>query len=358
MAAAINDSNFASFWRGKRVLVTGHTGFKGAWLTLWLEMLGAKVTAFALPSITSPNLHGLLAPWPHQTLASIDLRDAAAVASFVQESNPEVIFHLAAQALVRPSYQDPMGTFAANVMGTGHVIDAARNLPELKALIIATTDKVYANDGSGRAFVESDRLGGKDPYSSSKACAELMTQSMRDSFFKHGAKVATVRAGNVVGGGDWSADRLVPDLIRALLDDQPVALRFPQSTRPWQHVLEPLWGYMRLAQCLAEAPDGIPLALNFGPDSDSVLTVAEVIEIMSEALNARHGWVQTPGDHPAEAPALALDSTMAIKTLGWTPRLTMHQTIDWTADWYRRWHAGENPRTMTIEQIERYQCLS
>lgn len=352
----INDTA-VGFWQGKRVLVTGQTGFKGAWLCLWLEKLGAKVSAFALPSITTPNLHGLLAPWTNQVHATIDLRDASDVASFIRGSDPEIIFHLAAQALVRRGYLDPIGTIAANVMGTVHVVNAARELRHLKALVIATTDKVYANDGSGRAFKESDRLGGKDPYSSSKACAELLTQSMRDSYFQHGAKVATVRAGNVVGGGDWSEDRLVPDLVRAMLAGKPLELRFPNATRPWQHVLEPLSGYMQLAQRLVEASEGVPLALNFGPNIESVLTVADVAEIMSKSLNMQHGWVRPPGDHPTEAPSLALDSSLATRTLGWTPRLTMDQTIDWTSQWYRRWHAGEDVCAVTMEQIERYQHL-
>lgn len=355
-ASMINDTA-AGFWQGKRVLVTGQTGFKGAWLCLWLEKLGAKVSAFALPSITTPNLHGLLSPWTNQVHATIDLRDASDVASFIRDSDPEIIFHLAAQALVRRGYLDPIETIAANVMGTVHVVNAARELRHLKALVIATTDKVYANDGSGRAFVESDRLGGKDPYSSSKACAELLTQSMRDSYFQQGAKVATVRAGNVVGGGDWSEDRLVPDLVRAMLAGKPLELRFPNATRPWQHVLEPLWGYMLLAQRLVEAPVGVPLALNFGPNTESVLTVADVAETMSKSLEMKHGWVRPPGDHPTEAPALALDSSLATRTLGWTPRLTMDQTIDWTSQWYRRWHAGEDVRAVTIEQIDRYQHL-
>ncbi|MDE2410796.1 MAG: CDP-glucose 4,6-dehydratase [Sphingomonadales bacterium] len=346
-----------SFWPGKRVLVTGHTGFKGAWLALWLEMLGAKVSALALPPATDPALFHLLAPWRGLEHANVDIRDFDALNSVVQKVNPEIVLHLAAQALVRKSYRDPLETFGVNVMGTANLLEAVRSLDEFQAAVIVTTDKVYENDASGRAFRETDRLGGKDPYSNSKACAELVSQCYRDSFFAKEAPLATARAGNVVGGGDWSEDRLVPDLIRAMLGRQPVSLRHPNATRPWQHVLEPLGGYLMLAEKLAEGRSGLPFSFNFGPDQDSTLTVANVVDVLNQELGISDGWVQAEGDHPPEAPVLALDSSLATAELGWKPKLDMRDTIRWTAEWYRDWNSGADPRTTTLRQIDRYMSL-
>ncbi len=345
------------FWRGRRVLVTGHTGFKGSWLCLWLQRLGAEVSAFALPPLTEPSLYALAAPWPGQAHETVELRDGEAVRAAIGRARPEIVFHLAAQALVRASYRDPVGTYAANVMGTVHVLEAVRTTPSVKAAVIVTTDKVYENDGAGRSFIESDRLGGKDPYSNSKACAELATAAFRDTLLGGGATVATVRAGNVVGGGDWSEDRLVPDVVRALQAGRPVALRYPGSIRPWQHVLEPLRGYLMLGERLLARPESAPRALNFGPDHRSTLTVAEVVDILSAAFDGAVGWEQAPGDHPPEAATLTLDSALAERSIGWCPRLTMAETIGWTADWYRAWRAGGDPRRLTLEQISRYETL-
>lgn len=347
----------AAFWRDKTVLVSGHTGFKGAWLCLWLAQMGAKVNAFALQPASDPNLFSLLQPWACERQEMIDLADKEVVSRFVRAVDPEFVFHLAAQSLVRPSYRDPVGTYMTNVMGTGHVLEAIRGLERLRAAVIVTTDKVYENDGSGRAFVEGDRLGGKDPYSNSKACAELLTQSFRDCFFGSGAKIVTVRAGNVVGGGDWSLDRLVPDIIRAMLKGEPISLRYPTATRPWQHVLEPLSGYLMLAQKLVEAPEGMPKAFNFGPDLNSNLTVAEVVDILNSELGLDSGWIPQPGDHPPEAPALALNSELTTQELGWHPKLTMFDTVRWTAEWYKHWRDGDDPKQITLAQIDRYQSL-
>ena len=346
-----------NFWRGRRVLVTGQTGFKGSWLCLWLRHLGAEVSAFALPPLTEPSLYALAAPGPDQTHEIVDLRDGAAVRAAVARARPEIVFHLAAQALVRASYRDPVGTYAANLMGTVHLLEAMRATASVRAAVIVTTDKVSENDGRGRAFVEPDRLGGKDPYSNSKACAELATTAFRDTLLGDGAAVATARAGNVVGGGDWSEDRLVPDVVRALLAGRPVALRYPGSVRPWQHVLEPLGGYLMLGERLLTRPEAAPRALNFGPDHRSTLTVAEMVEILSAAFDGAAGWEQAPGEHPPEAATLTLDSALAGRSLGWFPRLSMEDTIGWTAEWYRGWRAGADPRELSLGQIRRYETL-
>lgn len=348
------------FWAGRRVLVTGQTGFKGAWLCLWLERLGAQVSAFALPPHTDPSLYQIAAPWSKQHHSVVDLRDAKAVAAAVAAAKPEVIFHLAAQALVRPAYRDPLETYATNVMGTLNLLLAARDTPGVQAAVIATTDKVYENDSKGLPFKEDDRLGGKDPYSASKACAEILTHSFRYSYLAEGKRpaVATVRAGNVVGGGDWSEDRLVCDIVRAFAAGRKVELRYPDAVRPWQHVLEPLRGYIDVAERLVTAPASIPSAFNFGPDPGNWLTVAQVADIMSEALGAGVGWEPMAGDHPPEAATLTLSSELAKRGLGWSPRLSMPETVAWTADWYKAHYAGRDMKTFTLDQIARYEALT
>lgn len=347
------------FWNDRRVLVTGQTGFKGAWLCLWLERLGAHVSAFALEPHTKPSLYELLSPWMEQRHKVVDLRDLAAVSDVVHEAAPQVIFHLAAQSLVRPSYRDPVNTYATNLMGTLNLLMAARDTPSVEAIVVATTDKVYENDSSGTAFSEGDRLGGKDPYSSSKACAELLTRSFRESFLKDKSSpaVATVRAGNVVGGGDWSEDRLVPDVVRAVSQGQRTALRYPDAVRPWQHVLEPLYGYLLLAERLVRDPKTAPDAVNFGPDPGSWLTVAQVADVLCTALGADKGWEQVPGHLPPEAATLTLASDLAKSALGWEPRLSMQDTVEWTADWYGAHRNGLNMKTHTLDQIARYETL-
>jgi CDP-glucose 4,6-dehydratase len=344
-------------WRGRSVLVTGNTGFKGAWLSLWLQQLGARVSGIALPPIGTPNLYELVGSWDGQEHFVVDLRDPGAVKAAIDRIRPQIVFHLAAQALVRASYRDPVETYATNLMGTLHLLDAIRAQPSIEAVIVVTTDKVYENDSRGVLFVEGDRLGGKDPYSNSKACVELVVQSYRDSFLSHGRgpTVVTARAGNVVGGGDWSEDRLVPDVVRALAAGHSVSLRYPDSVRPWQHVLEPLRGYLMLAERLLTEPESAPPALNFGPDPKSFLTVAQVVDTLSHAFaNAVH-WEQASGPHPSEATALTLDSSLAKRALGWVPILSMKETIDWTADWYGRWIKGDDPRRLVLDQIARYE---
>jgi CDP-glucose 4,6-dehydratase len=351
----------AEFWRGRRVLLTGHTGFKGAWMSLWLEELGAEVTGYALPPVTGFNMWNIVAApgGGGATLRSqiADIRDVQRLGETVARANPQIVIHMAAQALVRESYRDPLGTYATNVMGTAALLQACRSLPQLECVIVVTSDKVYENHGEGRAFEEHDRLGGHDPYSNSKACAELLTQSFRESFFAAGAPIATARAGNVIGGGDWSEDRLIPDCVRGLKSGQPVNLRYPDAIRPWQHVLEPLSGYLALAEALVKSPQKTPRAVNFGPDPASFCTVHEVVDAFAARFAGRPGWVRDQAPQPAEAQALTLSSALAQQTLGWRPRLDIGESLSWTADWYLAHSAGENMLAFSKAQIARYREL-
>jgi CDP-glucose 4,6-dehydratase len=353
------------FWRGRRVLLTGHTGFKGAWLSLWLGELGAEVTGYALSPAAEPNLWNIVAapgaargprrPALHSTIA--DIRNVERIGEAVAHADPQIVIHMAAQALVRESYRDPLATYATNVMGTAALLQACRSLRRLECVVVVTSDKVYENRGEGRAFEEDDRLGGHDPYSNSKACAELVTASFRDSFFAGGPPLATARAGNVIGGGDWSEDRLIPDCVRALDAGKPVNLRYPDAVRPWQHVLEPLSGYLTLAQALVTAPNETPRAVNFGPDPASFCTVREVVDALGTRFAGRPGWVSDSAPQPAEAQALTLSSTLAARTLGWRPRLDIHESLSWTADWYLAHSARENMATFSAAQLTRYREL-
>jgi CDP-glucose 4,6-dehydratase len=346
------------FWRGRRVLLTGHTGFKGAWMSLWLESLGAEVWGYALAPAGEPNLWSLVAASarpPRSVLA--DIRDAARVGDAVARADPQIVIHMAAQALVRESYRDPLGTYATNVMGTAALLQACRSLRRLECVVVVTSDKVYENRGEGRAFDERDRLGGHDPYSNSKACAELVTASFRDSFYADGPPIATARAGNVIGGGDWSEDRLIPDCVRALKTGHSVNLRYPDAVRPWQHVLEPLSGYLTLAEALVTAPKKTPRAVNFGPDPASFCTVREVVDAFSARFGGKPGWVRDPSPQPPEAQTLTLSSELAGQTLGWHPRLDIRESLSWTADWYLAHSAGENMAAISEAQIARYRGL-
>jgi CDP-glucose 4,6-dehydratase len=349
----------AEFWRGRRVLLTGHTGFKGAWMSLWLEELGAEVTGYALAPAGEPNLWSIVAGSaraPRSVIA--DIRDAERIGDAVARADPQIVIHMAAQALVRESYRDPLSTYATNVMGTAALLQACRPLHRLECVVVVTSDKVYENRGEGRAFDERDRLGGHDPYSNSKACAELVTASFRDSYFADGPPVATARAGNVIGGGDWSEDRLIPDCVRALKNGQSVNLRYPDAVRPWQHVLEPLSGYLALAEALVTAPKKTPRAVNFGPDPASFCTVREVVDAFSARFKGRPGWVRDPSPQPPEAQTLTLSSELAGRALGWHPRLDIRESLAWTADWYLAHSAGENMAAFSETQIARYRELT
>jgi CDP-glucose 4,6-dehydratase len=343
------------FWRNRRVFLTGHTGFKGSWLNLWLSRMGAVVTGFALAPHTRPNLFELLEVKSRSLIG--DIRDEAKLGDAVAGADPHIVIHMAAQALVRQSYRDPLQTFATNVLGTGVLLQACRKLKHLECVLVVTSDKVYENHGEARAFEESDRLGGHDPYSNSKACAELLTGSFRDSFFADGPPIATARAGNVVGGGDWSQDRLIPDCVRALQANKPVNLRYPDAIRPWQHVLEPLSGYLCLAQALVEAPASAPRAVNFGPNPSSFCRVSEVVDVFSTRFAGKPGWERDLSPHPEEARSLTLSSALAQRALGWSPRLEVHESLAWTADWYHAHAAGENMLNFSERQIAQYRRL-
>lgn len=347
----------SEFWSGQRVLLTGHTGFKGAWLSVWLARMGAEVFGVSRAPETDPSLFALLGGLGLGGSAIVDIRDRAALAEVVAEVKPTLVIHMAAQALVRRSYRAPIETFETNVMGTINLLEALRTLSTLRAVVVVTTDKVYRNLEDGRAFREDDPLGAHDPYSASKAAAEIAVSSWAQSFFTDlGIPVVTARAGNVIGGGDWSAERLVPDIWRAIHGKEELLLRYPRATRPWQHVIEPLEGYLRYAEAAA-AGRPVPPALNFGPYPDDVLTVAEMAELMLAAAGAPKIWRQDPAPAAPEMRALALDPTRAGETIGWRPRLSSHDAIAWTAEWYGRVANGERAGALCLEQISRYEAL-
>jgi CDP-glucose 4,6-dehydratase len=340
------------FWAGRRVLLTGHTGFKGAWLALWLRELGADVTGFAGPPPSEPSLFELAGVGATVEDVRGDVRDPEAVAGVVAGSRPEVVLHLAAQALVRRSLEDPAETYATNVMGTVHLLEAVRAHAPDAAIVVVTSDKCYENDGSGRRLAEDDRLGGRDPYSSSKAAQELVASSYRDAL---GLRIATVRAGNVIGGGDWGRDRLVPDLVRAGERGVPLVIRNPAAVRPWQHVLNPLSGYLRIAEALA---GGEPAARpwNLGPDAADERPAAWLAERLAArwhrpvAIEHRDG-----APDGREAPVLRLDSALARQDLGWAPRWDLEAAVDVTAAWHARVAAGEDAIAVCREQIEAFE---
>lgn len=348
-----------SFWRGKSVLLTGHTGFKGAWAAHWLAAKGARVTGLALPPESTPNLYDLLGQAHLHGSHLVDLRDMEKVEAVVREAAPDLVLHMAAQPLVRRSYADPVETFGSNVMGTVHLLEALRRNAKPQAILVITSDKVYENDGSGRAYCETDRLGGHDPYSASKAATEIVTASYRDAFFADlGIPLATARGGNVVGGGDFSEDRLVPDIVRALGRNEPVALRNPHSTRPWQHVLDCLDGYFTYLLALAQRTD-VPHSLNFGPEAGTeAITVAELTDTLLHAMG-RPSLHRIDGpDGPHEMAKLAIDPTRAAQVLNWRPRLSPAQTVKMTADWYAAFLAGADVRALTTAQIKEYEDLT
>jgi CDP-glucose 4,6-dehydratase len=283
-----------------------------------------------------------------------DLRDPKPIADVIADARPEIVLHLAAQALVRRSYDAPCDTFATNVLGTAHVLDAVRHTPTVRAVVVATTDKVYENLEIGRPFVEGDRLGGHDPYSASKACAEILIVSFRRSFFEPAGRptVATARAGNVIGGGDWSPFRVVRDIVEAFETGKPVALRYPEAVRPWQHVLDPLAGYLMLAQAMVTDPDGVPAALNFGPDTQSFRSVSELVQAFTSRWGGRPGWRLDASEHPHEAQFLTLDATRARELLDWRPLLSFDEAVTWTADWYRTLRNSDDICAITRRQID------
>lgn len=348
----------ASFWNGKPVLITGHTGFKGAWLATWLDHLGAKVFGFALAPDTEPSLFTQLRLNEKFGEGFHDIREEGRIERALAASEPEIVFHLAAQPLVRRSYRDPLETFAVNVMGTANLLHAVQASPRVKAVVVVTTDKCYENNEWIWPYREDDPLGGRDPYSASKACTEIVTRSFRESFLvARGIQVATARAGNVIGGGDWAADRLVPDCVRAALKGKTVVIRNPKATRPWQHVLEPLLGYILLAEHLHAGVFTGFEAFNFGPPPDGTRQVFEVAAAVMELLGGKvDPQMQTAELH--EATNLTLDSSKARARLGWRPRLTRDETLKWTVAWYSSVMNGTSSASeLTLEQIEAYQKM-
>jgi len=343
-----------AFWTGRRVLVTGHTGFKGGWLTLWLARMGAQVRGIALPPPAGPSLFEAARLGALCDSRFADIRDPAALGAALEGCAPEVVFHCAAQPLVRLSYADPVGTWMTNVMGTIHLLEALRKAQSLAAVVTVTSDKCYDNREAGRAFKEDDPLGGLDPYSSSKAGTEIAVASWRHSFYRGAsATLATVRAGNVIGGGDWAGDRLVPDLLAGFASGASVAIRHPDAVRPWQHVLEPLCGYLLLAERMATQGAAFGGAWNFGPD-ESKVTVAMLAERMRLASGPAALWHCDGGKHPHEARLLALDSGKARTRLGWRPCMDVDAALETTLAWDHAWRAGTDMRAFTEGQIGDY----
>ncbi len=349
------------FWSGRRVFLTGHTGFKGGWLALWLKDLGAELVGYALDPPTTPSLYdvlGLAAVFARDLRA--DIGDAEGLAAALREAAPEVVFHLAAQPLVREGHADPLTTFRSNVMGTVHLLEAVRHCPTVRAVVVVTTDKVYANREWVHPYREPDRLGGSDPYSASKAAAEGVVTAYRESFFAAGGAsvgLASARAGNVIGGGDWARDRLVPDCLRAFARGEAVALRNPKAVRPWQHVLEPLGGYLRLAESLWRTPDGgFSDAWNFGPGETGDATVGEVAARLAGLWGDDARVRECPeADAPREAGLLRLDVSKAVHRLGWRPRWDLDRALEKTLEWHRAWLAGRTDmRALSLRQIRDY----
>jgi CDP-glucose 4,6-dehydratase len=347
-------------WRGRRAFLTGHTGFKGGWLTLWLARLGAQVRGYALDPATEPNLFTAAAVASIAEDVRGDILDRSRLEAAMREFQPEVVFHLAAQPLVRRSYADPLGTYATNVMGTAHVLEAVRRTPSVRAVVCVTTDKCYENREWVWPYRETDALGGYDPYSSSKACAEIVSAAYRRSFFsgegreEPGVALATARAGNVIGGGDWSEDRLIPDLIRGFQSGKAVLIRRPRAIRPWQHVLEPAHGYLLLAERLLADGAQFASAYNFGPGHEDAWPVERIADHMAASWGNGAHWARDaePGVH--EAGTLRLDASRARQELGWQPQLSIETALDWTVNWYRAFQQGSNMQEFTWSQIADY----
>ena len=347
-----------SFFTGKKVFITGHTGFKGSWLCLWLHKLGAEIHGFALDPPTTPSLFELSGISELLETHHIgDVRDAAVLTDAIHRAQPEVVIHMAAQPLVRDSYKIPVDTYAVNVMGTVHLLEAVRTCPSVRAVVNVTTDKCYENREWVWGYRENEPMGGFDPYSSSKGCAELVTAAYRSSFFhtNQGVAVATVRAGNVIGGGDWAADRLIPDIVRSLLAGEPVRIRNPHAIRPWQHVLEPLSGYLQLAQFLCEHGVEYAEGWNFGPADEDAKPVEWIVKRMCELQGKGARYEIDAGVHPHEAHYLKLDCSKAKMRLGWQPRWDLNKALTYIFDWITVYSAGGDIRQCCLEQINSYE---
>jgi CDP-glucose 4,6-dehydratase len=351
-----------NMWEDRRVFITGHTGFKGSWLSLWLASLGAKIHGYALPPESEPNLFTVARVSGCVDHEVGDIRNLERMEFSVAAFKPDVVFHLAAQPLVRRSYANPIETYSTNVMGTVHLLDVIRRAPSVRVVVIITSDKCYENREWLWGYREQDRLGGFDPYSNSKACAELVTAAYRSSYFppdrfaEHNVAVATARAGNVIGGGDWAKDRLIPDLVRGFLSGNPVTIRHPEAIRPWQHVLEPLAGYIALAEHLLL--DGVKFAAawNFGPAEEDTWTVGRIADALARMWSHDVSWIHDVAETPHEACHLKLDASKARMMLAWRPVIPIEEALRWVADWFMYWRPGDNMQAFSLRQISEYQA--
>jgi len=356
--------NVADPWRGRRVFLTGHTGFKGGWLSLWLGSRGAQIRGYALEPLTEPNLFTAASIGGNLDDVRGDTRDYPKLESAMTAFAPEVVFHLAAQPLVRRSYADPLVTYATNIMGTAHVMEAIRKTPSVRAVVCITSDKCYQNQEWVWPYREMDPLGGYDPYSASKACAELVVAASRSSYFpehrlnEHHVLVATARAGNVIGGGDWSEDRLIPDLVRGFQAKRPMLIRQPNAIRPWQHVLEPLHGYMLLAEKLLAGSADSASSFNFGPGDEEPWPVKRIADKLATLWGDGAAWKVDSVPEMHEAHLLRLDSSKARAELGWRPRLGIDRALEWTLDWYRSWQQGADMKQVTLTQITSFEKVT
>ena len=345
----------AAFWHSRKVLVTGHTGFKGSWLTLWLQQLGAQVVGYALEPPTRPSLFETARVKESIVSVTGDVRDLDRLSAVVVEHRPEIVFHLAAQAIVREGYSDPVSTFSVNVLGTVHVLEALRRAGCARVIVNVTSDKCYENRERIRPYREDEPLGGFDPYSSSKACSELVTSAYRSSYLaSSGTALASARAGNVIGGGDWAKDRLLPDLVRAFMQSEPAVIRYPEALRPWQHVLDPLCGYLLLAQALWHDSQNFAEAWNFGPDESDGHQVAWLVERAVAEWGAGAAWQRGATAHPHEANLLRLDTSKARMRLNWRARWHVEKALYHTIAWYKAWAAGDDMRAFSLRQIAEY----
>ena len=351
----------AEFWCGKRVLLTGHTGFKGSWLSLWLQSMDAQVVGYALAPPTEPSLFEVAGVGAGMTSVIGDIRDLEHLRAVFAEHKPEIVIHMAAQPLVRYSYAEPVETYSTNVMGTVNLLEAVRGTPGVKAVVNVTTDKCYENREWAWGYRENEAMGGYDPYSSSKGCAELVTAAYRNSFFnsatfnvKHSIAIASARAGNVIGGGDWAEDRLIPDIMRAITQGRSVTIRNPHAIRPWQHVLEPLSGYLKLAQKLYEEGAAYAEGWNFGPNDEDAKPVQWIVEQLTQSWGEGASWLLDGGEHPHEAHYLKLDCSKAKGRLDWHPRWHLDEALKRIVDWQKQYLYGRDMRAVTIEQIDLY----
>ena len=353
----------SNFWKNKKVLLTGHTGFKGSWLSIWLKKLGVELIGFSKDIPTKPSLFEIAKISEGMTSITGNIEDFTAIQKVLKENKPEIVIHMAAQSLVRKSYEEPINTFATNVMGTVNLLQAVKTTGNTRVLINITSDKCYENKGTEKAFSENSPMGGYDPYSSSKGCAELVTSSFRNSFFnlkefeRHGCSLSSVRSGNVIGGGDWAKDRLIPDIMNSISKRIPTQIRNTRSIRPWQFVLEPLFGYLILAQRMWEEGKEFSEPWNFGPDETDCKSVKWILEKISKEWNDGFSWKEDTKDNPHEAEMLKLDCNKAKKRLGWKTKLDVNETIEWTVNWYKEYFKNSDMKEYTENQIDKFISL-